>query len=70
MYKKKLDARAKLLFCLSKPISFLPFSLPSSSSLRKLATVPQTFVVGGHELAPISTIHYSKKPTSVTSSDL
>ena len=34
--KKKRDARAKLLFCLSKRIAFLPFSLPSSSSLRKL----------------------------------
>ena len=33
---KKRDARAKLLFCLSKPIAFLPYSLPSSSSLRKL----------------------------------
>ena len=36
MYKKGRDARAKLLFCLSKPIALLPFSLPSSSSLRKL----------------------------------
>ena len=43
--QKKRDARAKLLFCLSKPISFLPFSLPSSSSsLGKLPIVPQTFV--------------------------
>ena len=33
---KKHDARAKLLFCLSKLMSFLPFSLPSSSSLLKL----------------------------------
>ena len=33
---KKHDARAKLLFCYSKPISFLPFSLPSPSSLLKL----------------------------------
>ena len=32
---KKRDARAKLLFCQSKPITFLPFSLPSSSSLLK-----------------------------------
>ena len=31
---KTRDARAKLLFCLSKPIAFLPFSLPSPSSLR------------------------------------
>ena len=33
---KKRDARAKLLFCLSKPIAFLPFSLPSPSPLCKL----------------------------------
>ena len=32
---KKRVARAKLLFSLSKPISFVPFSLLSSSSLRK-----------------------------------
>ena len=30
---KKRDARAKLLFCQSKPIAFLPFSLTSPSSL-------------------------------------
>ena len=30
---KKHGARAKVLFCLSKPIAFLPFSLPSLSSL-------------------------------------
>ena len=33
---KKRDARAKLLFCQSKPIGFIPFSLPSPSSLLKL----------------------------------
>ena len=33
---KKRDARAKLLFCQSKPIAFLPFSLPSPSLLLKL----------------------------------
>ena len=32
---KKRDALAKLLFCQSKPIGCLPFSLPSSSSLLK-----------------------------------
>ena len=31
MYKKR-DARAKLLFCQSKPVGCLPFSLPSPSS--------------------------------------
>ena len=40
---KKRDARAKLFFCQSKPISiaFLPFSLPlqSSSSFLKLSIV-------------------------------
>ena len=35
MYKKR-DARAKLFFGLSKPIAFLPYSLPSPSSLLKL----------------------------------
>ena len=37
MYKKKKgDARARLLFCKSKPYCFLPFSLTSPSSLLKL----------------------------------
>ena len=36
---KKRDACAKLLFCKSKPIRFLPFSLPSPSSLLKLPIV-------------------------------
>ena len=35
MYKRR-DARAELLFCQSKPIAFLWFSLPSPSSLLKL----------------------------------
>ena len=34
--KKKGDARARLLFCQSKPYCFLPFSLMSPSSLLKL----------------------------------
>ena len=34
--QKKRDTRAKLLFCQSKPIAFLPFSLSSASSLLKL----------------------------------
>jgi len=38
MYKKR-DACAKLLFCQSKPIAFLLFSLPSLSSLLKLAII-------------------------------
>ena len=38
---KKRDVRAKLLFCKSKPIYFLPFSfpLPSPSSLVKLRSL-------------------------------
>ena len=36
---KKRDARAKLLFCQSKPIAFLQFSLASPSSLLKLPTI-------------------------------
>ena len=36
---KKGDARAKLLFCLSKSISFLLYSLPSPSWLRKLTNI-------------------------------
>ena len=37
---KKRDARAELLFCLTNPLLFLPFSLPSPSSLLKLPTYP------------------------------
>ena len=36
---KKRDARAKLFFRQSKPILFLPFLLPSPSSLLKLPNV-------------------------------
>ena len=36
---KKRDARANLLFCQSKPIAFLPFSLRSPLSLPKLPDV-------------------------------
>ena len=39
---KKRDARAKLLFCQSKPIAFLPFSLTSPSSLLELPNVPES----------------------------
>ena len=38
---KKREARAKLLFCQSKPIAFLPFSLPSPSSLKLSSYVQQ-----------------------------
>ena len=36
---KKRDARAKLLFCQSKPIALLPLSLTSLSSFLKLPNV-------------------------------
>ena len=36
VWPKKRDARAKWLFCQFIPIAFLPFSLPSPSSLLKL----------------------------------
>ena len=35
-FKRKCNARAELLFCKSKPTAFLPFSLPSPSSLSFL----------------------------------
>ena len=43
---KKRDARAKLLFCQSKPIGLLPFSLPSPSSLLKLPNIRRK----GHQI--------------------
>ena len=43
--QKKRDARAKLLFCQSKLNAFLPFSLPSPSSLLKLPNRPKTTIV-------------------------
>jgi len=36
---KKRDACTKLLFCLSKPIAFLPFSLTLASTLRKVPII-------------------------------
>ena len=36
---KKRDARAKLLFCLSKSTAFLLYSLPSPSWLLKLTNI-------------------------------
>ena len=38
MYQKR-DARAKLLFCNLNLLAFLPFSLPSPSSLLKLPSI-------------------------------
>ena len=52
----KHDARAKLLFCQSKPIAFLPLSLTSPSSLLKLPIDPlsrkrlATLLVSCHSL--------------------
>ena len=36
---KKHDADAELLFCLPRPIAFLPFSLTSQSLLAKLVII-------------------------------
>ena len=42
-YTKMRNARAELLFCQSKPITFLPFSLTSLSSLHiKLPNGPKS----------------------------
>ena len=40
---KKRDARAKLLFCQSKPIAFLPFSLTSSLLKLPNSGLPKVF---------------------------
>ena len=45
MYKKR-DARAKLLFYQSKPIAFLPLSLPSPSSLLSSLMFAQKRLAG------------------------
>ena len=58
---KECDARAKLLFCLSKPIAFLPFSLPSSSSLRKLPNVVRAVQTDPTLLRHASAITEQKK---------
>ena len=42
---RKRDARAKLLFCQSKPTAFLPSSLPSPLSLLKLPIVTKKLIV-------------------------
>ena len=57
MHKKRLNARAKLLFCHSKPIVFLPFSLLSPSSLLKLPiVVNQKFCYHGNVTAHFSSL--------------
>ena len=43
--QKMRDARAKLLFYQSKPVAFLPLSLPSRSSLLKLRNRPKTTII-------------------------
>ena len=40
--QKMRDARAKLFFCQSKPTGFLPFLLPSQSSLLKF---PRSIII-------------------------
>ena len=53
-FTKKRDARAKLLFCQFKPIAFLPFSLPSPSSLLKL---PIAYITGQGPVSRIEGIN-------------
>ena len=50
---KKRDALAKLLFCQSKPIGCLPFSLPSSSSLLKPLNITDQGSVSGKAREPL-----------------
>ena len=60
---KNGDARAKLFFCLSKPFAFLPFSLPSPSSLRKLpinSNIPQWSRATGDEAVNQIPVNYLK----------
>ena len=56
--QKKRDARAKLLFCHSKPIVFLPLSLlsPSSSLLKLPIVVNQKFCYHGNVTAHFSSL--------------
>ena len=53
---KRRDARAKLLFCLSKPIAFLPFSLPlplpSPSTLLKLSVIAADCTLRSDSIEP------------------
>ena len=56
---KKRGARTYLLFCQSKPISFLPFSLTSPSSLLTLGTdvsITYAEVIIDMDWTPLSTI--------------
>ena len=54
---KKRDAGAKLLFCYSKLIAFLPFSLPSPSSLLELPiAVIQKFCYHGNMTSHFSSL--------------
>ena len=61
---KKRDARTDLLFCQSKPISFLPFSLTSPWSLLTLATdvsITYAEVIIDMDWTPLSTIRLRQK---------
>ena len=56
-YTKKRDARAKLLFCYSKLIVFLPLSLSLPSSLLKLPIVViQIFCYHGNMTSHFSSL--------------
>ena len=51
---KKRDARDKFLFCQSKPVAFLPFSLPSPSLLLKLPSKTTSSTTSQTALSPYS----------------
>ena len=63
---KKRDARAKLLFCQSKPIAFLPVSFSSPSSLVKhTLVVIQKFCYHGNVTSHLSSLKinwYQQQP--------
>ena len=68
---KKRDARAKLLFCQSKPIAFLPFSFSSPSSLLKLPLVViQKFCYHGNVTSHLSSLKNQLVPTATRTSNL
>ena len=65
---KKRDARAKLLFCSSKPIALSPFSLPSPSSLLPIVAnvAIQKFCYHGNVMSHFSSLYALKSSYPVT----
>ena len=49
---KKRDACTKLLFCLSKPVAFLPFSLTLASTLLKLPIIAADCTLSSVSIEP------------------